>query len=88
MESQLLTRNLTIKNNKKEAPKYIQQLIKNGAQPDVIWTYEQEMETLTDAAKYIEQEIGNNIKIIQSETSEHQKSSIAIPRRPGINFIY
>ena len=79
--------NPEIKKYGKEASKYMQQLIKSGVQPDISWSYESEFTTLTQAKQYIEQEIDVKVSILSADTSDHPKAKVAIPRRPGINFV-
>jgi len=76
-----------IRKNSKEAVKYIKQLIKSTSQLDIPWTYQSELSTLQEAKKYIENEISIPISIIKAENSSHLKAKVAIPRRPGINFV-
>ena len=38
--------------------------------------------------KYLEKQINLKIDVIEAELKDNNKSKAAIPRRPGINFIY
>ncbi|MEK9716454.1 MAG: hypothetical protein VW394_06810, partial [Candidatus Heimdallarchaeota archaeon] len=72
----------------KEVPKYCQQLMKSGAPPEIEWNREEEEATLLEAKKYLEKQINLKIDVIEAELKDNNKSKAAIPRRPGINFIY
>ena len=72
----------------KEVPKYCQQLMKSGAPPEIEWSREEEEATLLEAKIYLEKQINLRIDVIEAELKDNNKSKAAIPRRPGINFIY
>ncbi len=71
----------------KPAVSYTQSLMKGGAPPDFSWSFEEEKATLEEAHAYLEEQVGVPITFIESSESDHPKSKIAIPRRPGVNFV-
>jgi leucyl-tRNA synthetase len=71
----------------KNAVKYAQNLVKNGAPPDFPWSQSAVIQILNEAKEYIERQVNTPIEIIEAENSNHVKAKVAIPRRPGINFI-
>jgi leucyl-tRNA synthetase len=71
----------------KDVSSYSQSLIKEGGPPDFPWKYDLERKILSEALKFLEQEVKTKIKISEAKGSSHSKAKAAIPRRPGINFI-
>jgi len=71
----------------KAAVKYTQGLMKDGAPPDFPFSNELEWQALNEAHHYLEEQVEAPIKFIDATDSDHAKAAIAVPRRPGINFV-
>ena len=83
----LLQMEQTILSYGKEASKYAQDLLKGENKPQFEWNHDHEWNSLHEAKKYIEEEIGGiELEIIDSDQSKDPKAKVAIPGRPGILF--
>jgi leucyl-tRNA synthetase len=82
-----IMQNPAMKKIGKVVSQYSQRLIKEGGPPDFPWSYNLERKTLSEALKFLKQEVNTSIKISEANESSHSKAKSAIPRRPGINFI-
>ncbi|MHA2180280.1 MAG: leucine--tRNA ligase, partial [Promethearchaeota archaeon] len=69
------------------AVKYAQDLVKGGIPPDFPWSQSAALQILNESKEYIEKQVNASIEIFETENSSHVKAKVAIPRRPGINFI-
>ena len=72
----------------KTVANYCNGLMKIGAPPETPWTSELENIALNEGMDFLSREANAEVVIYPAGESDHPKAKAAVPRRPGINFIY
>ncbi|MCH8906896.1 MAG: leucine--tRNA ligase, partial [Candidatus Heimdallarchaeota archaeon] len=67
---------------------YSKSLVKAGGPPEIPWSYQNEMTSIDESVEFLGRQTKAEIEVIAAENSNHPKAKGAVPRRPGINFVF